>query len=132
MITTKKERAEIVLEVFTWALGKGADDVHDISDGVVQEVLAELAAAAHVPHSQEWSMFWSLFENEMAVPAGGEQLGDDLEDDDDAPGVLLVISQYEWECPHCATINKVSEAKPYVYCGECGRKAEAGTIADVW
>ena len=131
MITTKKERAEIVLEVFTWALGQGADDVHDISDEVVQEVLAELAATAHVPHSQEWSMFWSLFENEMALPVDDEQLPDD-DGNDEVPSTLLVISQYEWECPHCATINKVSEAKPYVYCGECGRKTEANTIADVW
>jgi uncharacterized protein (DUF983 family) len=39
--------------------------------------------------------------------------------------VDIIASGYEWECPHCETLNKVIEWTEEVTCEQCGETCEA-------
>ena len=46
--------------------------------------------------------------------------------------VYLIASGYEWECPHCAALNKEIEIHKTVKCLECGKEFEVDNADNAW
>ena len=46
--------------------------------------------------------------------------------------VELIASGYEWECPHCVTLNKEIEIPKKVKCSECGKEFEVDNADHAW
>lgn len=44
---------------------------------------------------------------------------------EELPGVDLIATGYEWECPDCRVRNFIAESYDFVRCDCCGRKFKA-------